>query len=331
MTHQVPGRRLGRSGLTISAMGLGCWTIGGAFWRDHHAFGWGEVDDDESARSVRTALDLGITFFDTSDVYGCGHSERVLGAAIAGRRGEVVLATKFGNVFDEATRRITGRDITPSGIQRSCEASLRRLGTEVIDLYQLHLAALDDSLIDDVVVALEDLVAAGKIIGYGWSTTDLEAASRFARGPHCHAIQHPFNIFQRQRDLIGLCEELDMAGVIRSPLAMGLLTGKYRPAAPPAFPATDVRGDWDFASDGRGQLLADLEAARAILTREGHTLAQAALAWIWSQSEVAIPIPGFRDVAQVRENIGALDKGPLSSAQIADLEVVFSGRQRGVS
>jgi len=107
-------RPLGKSGITVSAMGLGCWAIGGPFWKNGQPVGWGQVDDDESVRAIHRALDLGVTFLDTADVYGCGHSERVLGRALAGRRSQVVIATKFGQVFDEQTRQVTGYDTLPS-------------------------------------------------------------------------------------------------------------------------------------------------------------------------------------------------------------------------
>jgi len=129
-------RQLGRSGIRISPMGLGCWAIGGPAWRGETPVGWGKVDDAQSIRAIHAALDLGITFFDTADVYGAGHSERVLGKALAGRRDQVVVATKFGNTFDEDTRQATGADASPEYIRAACEASLRRLNTDYIDLYQ---------------------------------------------------------------------------------------------------------------------------------------------------------------------------------------------------
>ena len=131
-------RTLGRSGIQVSAMGLGCWAIGGPFWRGDVAVGWGKVDDDESVRAIHCALDLGITFFDTADVYGAGHSERVLGRALSACRDKVIIATKFGNTFDETSKQITGADASPEYIRRACEASLRRLNTDHIDLYQFH-------------------------------------------------------------------------------------------------------------------------------------------------------------------------------------------------
>jgi aryl-alcohol dehydrogenase-like predicted oxidoreductase len=130
-------RRLGRAGREVSALGLGCWAIGGPFMRLGRASGWGDVDDEESVRAIRRALDLGVTLFDTADVYGCGHSERVLGRALGPNRQRVAIATKFGYTFDEVTRTASDVDVSAAEIRRACEASLRRLGTDSIDLYQL--------------------------------------------------------------------------------------------------------------------------------------------------------------------------------------------------
>src|SRR6266545_7512649 len=156
-----------RTGVQVSALGLGCWAIGGPFTFNGQPAGWGEVDDDESVRAIRHALELGITLFDTADVYGCGHSERVLGRALAGRRDEVVISTKFGLRFDEATRTGAGADVSPEYVRRACEASLRRLGTDRIDLYQLHGGADDRAGAAGVVEVLEALVAEGKVRFYG--------------------------------------------------------------------------------------------------------------------------------------------------------------------
>ena len=117
---------------------MGCWAIGGPFWSGENAVGWGQINDDESIRSIHRALELGVTFFDTSDVYGAGHSERVLGRALEGQRQKVVIATKFGNMFDESTKQITGNNASPEYIKQACEASLQRLNTDYIDLYQFH-------------------------------------------------------------------------------------------------------------------------------------------------------------------------------------------------
>jgi aryl-alcohol dehydrogenase-like predicted oxidoreductase len=314
-------RQLGKSGIQVSAMGLGCWAIGGPFWREGQPLGWGQVNDAESIRAIRWALDLGITLFDTADVYGCGHSERILGRALAGNRDRAVIATKFGRVFDEQTRQITGEDARPEYVRRACDASLRRLSTDYIDLYQLHLGNYDLQRAQEVRHVLEELVIAGKIRYYGWSTDDSDRAHVFAQGPHCVAIQHRLNLFEDNPRMLELCQEFDLASVNRSPLAMGLLTGKFN--AESRLPDDDVRHGWDLRQDAVAERLLKLQALREALTRDGRTLAQAALAWLWAHSPRTIPIPGFKSVQQVTENVGALRFGPLSDEQMEQINVLL--------
>lgn len=322
----LPKRRLGRSGIEVSAMGLGCWAIGGPFWRGETPVGWGVVKDEESIRAIHRGLELGIDFFDTADVYGAGHSERVLGRALAGRRDRVVIATKFGNIFDEATRQVTGESASPDHIRRACEASLRRLDTDYIDLYQFHL---NYHPMDEAPAAretLEALVAEGKIRSYGWSTDDPARARLFAEGEHCAAIQHQMNVLEDAPEVIAVCEQSNLASINRGPLAMGLLTGKYTPSSQ-GLPLDDVRSErspeWmRYFKDGKAHpdWLKKLDAVRQILTSGGRTLSQGALAWLWARTERAIPIPGFRTVAQIDENCGALVHGPLTDAQMGEVD-----------
>lgn len=309
-------------------MGLGCWAIGGPLWAGEDAVGWGEVDDDESIRAIHCGLDLGVNFFDTADVYGAGHSERVLGRALAGRRDRVVIATKFGNTFEEDTRQITGSDASPEYVRRACEASMRRLNTDYIDLYQFHLNNYDPDRAGMVRDVLEGLVAEGKIRRYGWSTDFPERARVFAEGPNCTATQFQMNVLDDAGAMVTLCEELDLAGINRGPLAMGLLTGKYRAGSKLA--TNDVRGDrgpeWmKYFRDGKPnpEWLSKLEAIREILTSGSRTLAQGALAWIWARSGKTIPIPGFRTVAQVEENCVAMELGPLSANQMSEIDALL--------
>jgi aryl-alcohol dehydrogenase-like predicted oxidoreductase len=324
----VEARSLGDSGIRVSAMGLGCWAIGGPLWGpDGKPFGWGEVDDAESGRAIRRALELGVTFFDTADVYGAGHSERVLGAALAGRRDEVVVAAKFGNVFDEDSRQLTATDVTPWYVRRACEASLRRLGGDRIDLYQLHVGELAEGQAGEVLDALERLVADGLVRAYGWSTDDPAAASLLTGRPHAAAVQHELNVLQDAGAMLEVCERLGLASVNRSPLGMGLLSGKFRAGS--RLSADDVRGDepaWmKYFRDGRPspEWLARLDAVREVLTAGGRTLVQGALAWIWARSGRTVPIPGFRTVRQVEENAAAMQTGPLESGQLAEVDVLL--------
>jgi aryl-alcohol dehydrogenase-like predicted oxidoreductase len=317
-------RTLGRSGIQVSPMGFGCWAIGGPYWAGEQPLGWGEVDDEESVRALHRALDLGVNFFDTADIYGAGHSERVLGRALAGRRDEVVIATKFGNLGDEAARQHLGTDTSPDHVARACEASLRRLGTDHVDLYQLHVQGLPPEVAVPLRDACETLVARGLIRAYAWSTDSPDEAGLFAEGPHCAAVQHELNVLRDDPAMLDLCDRLDLASVDRGPLAMGLLTGKFD--ADSRLPDDDVRGKepaWmRYFKDGRPvpEWLDRLAAVREVLTSGGRTLAQGALAWIWARSERTVPIPGIRTVRQAEENAAAMEAGPLTPEQLAEVD-----------
>jgi aryl-alcohol dehydrogenase-like predicted oxidoreductase len=291
-------RMLGPSGIQVSPMGLGCWAIGGPFWDGTKPLGWGEVDDAESTRAIRRGLELGVTFFDTADLYGTGRSERVLGRALAGRRDDVVVATKFGNTFDEDTRQFTGTDVSPAYVRAACEASLRRLGTDRIDLYQLHVENVDRGQAAAVQEVLEALADEGKIRAYAWSTDDPALARLFAGGPRFAAVQHELNVLNDVPEMLALCEELGLASIDRGPLGMGLLTGKFRPGS--RLAADDIRGtdpDWmTWFRDGRP-----------------------APEWL-----ERVPIPGFRTVAQVEENAAAMAAGPLTAAQLAQVGTLLA-------
>ena len=317
-------RMLGRSGIEVSALGLGCWAIGGPFWKHGMPVGWGEVDDEASVHAIHRALDLGVMFFDTADVYGCGHSERVLGRALAGRRGNVIIATKFGQVFDEETRQATGYDTSPQHIRRACEASLRRLCTEVIDLYQLHVKQVE---LDQAVIireTLEALAAEGKIRFYGWSTDDPQRARLFAEGPHCTAIQQQLNILEGSAETLFVCEQFNLASVNRGPLGMGLLTGKFTTET--RIPPDDVRSRRPALQEERADRLEKLENIWHVLTEDGRSLAQGALGWLWARSGQTIPIPGFKTIAQVEENIAAADLGPLSPEQMSEISALLDAQ-----
>ncbi len=320
-------RILGRSNIEVSALGMGCWAIGGPFWAGDQPLGWGEVDDAESTRAIHAALEHGVTFFDTADVYGAGHSEIVLGKALAGKRDQVVIASKFGNQFDPVSKQITGSSAVPEYIHGALDASLERLGTTYVDLYQFHLNGHDLTEAAAARDALEELVATGKIRAYAWSTDDPTRAAVFAQGIHCAAVQHTENVLEDNAEMLELCQSLNLASINRGPLAMGLLTGKF--SSGQQLQASDVRAktpDWMvYFKDGvpNPEWLKKLESVREILTSDGRTLTQGALAWIWARSPKTIPIPGFRTVKQVEENARALAFGALSQAQFLEVEKIL--------
>jgi len=313
----------------VSPLGLGCWAIGGPMrGADGKPIGWGDVDDGESMRAIRRALDLGVTFFDTADVYGAGHSERILGAALGQDRDRVVIATKFGNTFADGDRRATGTDSSPAYVRRACEASLARLGTDRIDLLQLHVGELPETESDAIAGVLEELVGEGTIRAYGWSTDSPECAERWAKRGTCSVIQHTLNVFQDAPAILDVCERYGLASINRSPLAAGFLTGKYVPGV--RVGADDWRTEqreWSafFQADGEPEpeWLERLAAIREILTSGGRTPAQGAIAWLWARSPATIPIPGFKTAAQAEENAGALAYGPLRLEQLAEISALL--------
>ena len=322
-------RTLGRSGITTSALGMGCWAIGGPYHGGENQYGWGATDDTESIRALHKAYDLGIDLYDTASSYGAGHSETLLGRAFAGRRDQVVIATKWGFTFDEATRESIGADSSPAYVRDCLHGSLRRLGTDYVDLYQLHLGDLPIPQALDLIGTLEELVAHGQIRSYGWSTDDPQRAKAFAdAGAHCAAIQHDMSVLHDAAEVIAVCEAENLASVNRGPLAMGLLSGKYHDGRTVA--ATDVRSqpyEWmTYFRDSAGapEWLDRISAVRAALTADGRTLAQGALGWLWARSETTVPIPGFRTVAQVEENAAALSAGPLPADQVAEVEKLLT-------
>jgi len=326
-------RSLGRSGIGVSALGLGCWAIGGVWTYMGAPGGWSTVDDDESVRALRRAVELGVTFFDTAANYGAGHSEVILGRAFAAHRDEVVLATKFGHRVDESTRsvdayadRTEDADVA-SHVRADLQHSLRRLGTDYLDVYQLHVGELRIERALEVRDVLDELVDEGLIRTYGWSTDDVAAAREFATAQNCSVIQHGLSVLGYEDPaMLELCEEQYLASVNRSPLGMGLLTGKYTDRT--TFSADDQRSraSWHPGFvDGRPSQdwLDKLSAVREVLTANGRTVAQGALAWIWARSPRTVPIPGFRTVAQVEENSGALSAGPLTTAQMAEIAEIL--------
>lgn len=327
-------RKLGKSDIEVSALGLGCWAIGGPWTYDDkeekpYPAGWGKVDDNESIRAIHAGVDLGVNFFDTAANYGAGHSERLLAKALEGRRDKMVIATKFGYLVDVAEKFIVkNHDVVVKNIREDCENSLRRLNTDYIDLYQLHVGDYPPDKVEAVCDELEELITQGKIRWYGWSTDNAEGARKFSEGKHCTAIQQSLH-WARHPDsytsTLNICEEFNLASINRSPLFMGVLTGKFF-GIDVKMPDDDVRHDWDFKNGPIREFVTEIEDLRELLTSGGRTMAQGALGWLWARSEVTIPIPGFKNVDQVTENAKAMEFGPLTKSQMEEITTIMIGK-----
>jgi aryl-alcohol dehydrogenase-like predicted oxidoreductase len=325
-------RTLGRSGIEVSAVGMGCWAIAGPWTLNGAQSGWGVTDDAESTRAIHAAIEHGATFFDTAANYGAGHSERLLGAALRDRRDKVVIATKVGHKVDEAARNVEfyGGD-EPTGdvaahLRADLERSLARMQTDYVDAYLLHVWGLSIERALEAREVFEDLVREGKIRTYGWSTDRPDAIAAFSTGPGCAVLEQELNVFTGNAEILDYAEAHDLASIVRAPLGMGVLTGKITPQT--RFADGDIRQEVEWfpgIKDGRAnqEWLDNLAAIRDILTSDGRTLAQGALAWIWGRSPNTVPIPGFRTEAQVVENARAMDFGPLRPDQMAEIDRIL--------
>jgi len=319
-------RTLGKSRLEVSALGMGCWAIGGPWmWAqpggEPFPAGWGDTDDEESIRAIRAAMDVGVDFFDTAANYGAGHSEVLLGRALKGRREKAVIATKFGHIVNEEKKIVYGDpDQIIQNVRTDVENSLRRLQTDFIDIYQLHAGDYDPKLALELQIILEELVSAGKLRWYGWSTDVVESAREFANGEHCTSIQFRLNALFDNVEMRKICADFDLGGINKDPLNRGILTGKFNSKS--TFPRNDIRSGTDFSSAEIQNRLKIVDEVRDILTSGGRTMAQGALAYIWALDERMIPIPGFKSVKQVRENAGAMEFGPLTEEQVKEIQSI---------
>lgn len=314
----------------IKPLGMGCWAIGGTWGPKGLPLGWSKVDDQESMRALRYAYESGITLFDTAATYGYGYSEEILGEALHDVRSKILIATKFGCPCDDVKREGRGESIERESIIKECQDSLRRLRTDYIDIYQLHIQSVEIGQIDDVVETLEILKERGYIRSYGWSTDAPQKAEAILKYPACSTIQFDLNIFADNEEMIKLIDQYQVMGLNRQPLAMGLLSGKYDGNS--KFPDDDIRSgtlEWlIYFNQGvpNSRLLGKLEAIREIITSGGRTMVQGALAWNWGRSDYMVPIPGFKNVKQVEDNIRALDFGPLTKKQVEEVQAIVKNR-----
>ncbi|MFI4996667.1 MAG: aldo/keto reductase [Hyphomicrobiales bacterium] len=291
----LPHRALGESGLSVSALGLGCMSFSGVY---------GPSDDEAALGVIHAALDRGVTFFDTSDMYGWGHNETLVGRALGARRSGIVLATKFGQTRREGGS--NGVDGRPAYVKQACEASLKRLGTEVIDLYYQH--RVDPAVpIEDTVGAMAELVGQGKVRALGLSEARPQTIRRAHKVHKVAAVQSEFSPLYRveAEETLRTTRELGIAFVAYSPLGRSLLAGAL--ASPSEMKADDPhRRHPRFAEGNLARNLELIEPLRAMAGERGCTLGQLVLAWLSAQGQDIVPIPGTKRVERLVENLGAL-------------------------
>jgi aryl-alcohol dehydrogenase-like predicted oxidoreductase len=287
-------RKLGTGGLTVSALGLGCMGM---------TFAYGAADEGESIRTVHRAIELGVTFFDTAEIYGPFTNEELLGRAIAGKRRGLVIATKFGFKFDGPTRSVDG---SPANVKRVAEASLKRLNIDVIDLYYQHRR--DPKVpIEETVGAMKELVAAGKIRYLGLSEVGPETLRRANAVHPISALQSEFSLWERgiEAAILPTARELGIGLVPYSPLGRGYLTG--------ALKVADLQADdWRrtnprFSVENEAKNLQLVEVVKRVAERRKATPAQIALAWVLAQGSDIAPIPGTKRVRYLEDNVGAVN------------------------
>lgn len=305
-------RSIGQSELLVSAMGLGCMGI---------SHGYGRRDDAESLATVRCALELGVNFLDTADMYGAGHNEKIVGRVVKEWRDDIVIATKCGFLWDEngVSTKLGGR---PEHIFNACEASLRRLGVEAIDLYYLH--RIDPQVpVEESVGAMSELVTQGKVRFLGLSEVSAEQLRRAHAIHPITALQSEYSLWARdvESKILPACRELKIGFVPYSPLGSGFLTGQIK--SPQDFPENDLRRRIPrFQGENFVKNLDLVEIIKRLAAEKDCTPAQLALAWMLAQGEDVIPIPGTKQRKYLQENVGAL-KVSLDEDDLQAINAVF--------
>jgi aryl-alcohol dehydrogenase-like predicted oxidoreductase len=307
-------RKLGRNGPTVSALGLGCMGMS-AFY--------GARDDSESLATLKRALDAGVNFLDTADAYGPFTNEELVGRAVRGRRDDAFIATKFGFVRNAANPTSLAVDGRPERVHEACDASLRRLGIERIDLYYLH--RVDPAVpVEETVGAMAQLVRAGKVRCLGLSEVSAATLERAHRVHRITAVQSEYSLWTRdpeEDDVLNTCERFGIGFVPYSPLGRGFLTGAI--TSPDDFDADDWRRTSPrFQGENFAANLSLVEKVRSLARDKACTPAQLALAWVLAQGMHLVPIPGTRRARNLEENLGALNVR-LTAGDLAEIASVF--------
>ncbi len=306
-------RTLGKSGIDVTTIGVGLWAAG----NDE----WGPTDDKAVLDAIDAALDAGITFYDTADVYGMGHSEELLAKAMRGRRDQFIVASKIGWVgFDEDEQITQYR--TVNQLIAGVESNLKRLDTDYIDIMQSHINFRDPTM-EVFIEGFQRLHEQGKIRAYGTSTSDFEYFKSFNADGGCATLQIDYSILHRmpESDLLPYCQENNIGVIVRGALAMGILTGKFDGQT--TFHENDFRSAWITDPEQNTIFLDDLHKTRQLEPlSKGKTMAQLALQFVLSHPAVTTVIPGIKNERQLRDNIGAALMGPLEAAEMAAINKV---------
>jgi aryl-alcohol dehydrogenase-like predicted oxidoreductase len=310
---KVERRVLGKSGIEVPVVSVGLWAIGGD--------AWGATEDRESLNVIDRALELGVNFFDTADVYGGGHSEILLGQAMKDRRDRFIVATKIGWLdFDD--QQGASAYNTPEKTIAGVETNLRRLGTDYIDVIQYHVDFQEPSM-GAVIEGFQKLQTDGKIRAYGVSTSNFEYLQAFNHDNKASVLQIDYSILHRmpENEIFPYCQENNLGILVRGPLAMGILTGKF--TAESRFPENDFRQRWHENPDEYKVFLSDLEKVGKLRPlAKNRTMAQLALQFAITHPAVTCVIPGAKTVKQLEDNSQAAILPPLSSAEQAQIDEI---------